>query len=116
VNGLNRQKVSQLTAARRAAIRARSYCLIGFYACLVSAADLLWMTVWRIIALGQILRPCFYVVAAGSLVWLGWTLLKKSRAFAHEAALSSSEPPTSEPDFSKLGDGSQILRDLENLK
>jgi hypothetical protein len=116
VNGLDRLKVARLAAVRRAAIRARSYCLVGFYACLVSAADLVWMAVWRIVALRQIVRPSLYAIAALGLIWFGCHLLKKSRAFAREAAQSLPDSPPDNPDFTNLGDGSQIARDLENMK
>ena len=116
MSGLDRQKVNRLTAARRATMRARSYCLVGFYACLVCAAELVWMAAWRIVELRQIVRPFLYSAAVVGLLWFARKLLQRARHLKEEAKSPPSDPPNKPPDFSGLSDGSQIARDLEEMR
>jgi len=90
--------------------------MVAFYACLGCAAELVWMAVWRIVGLGQIVRPVVYVAAAAGLIWLGMKMLKRARQLQKEARTMPRDPPAAPPDFSTLNDGSQIARDLEDMK
>jgi hypothetical protein len=107
---LDTRRIGRLAAARRSAYRSRSYCLIGAGGCFVGAGELVYLA----LDVG-ILRKAGYIVGAVGLLWLGWRLVRLSMAFLHEAKKGEGIEPDGPPDFSKLSDGSQLTKNLENL-
>jgi len=61
------------------------------------------------------LRQISYLAAAGVLLGLGFFFLRLARRFHDEAKRTALGPPAQPPDFSKLSDGSQRVRNLENM-
>jgi hypothetical protein len=100
-------RIRRLAAVRKAAYRARSYCIIASVACLVLAIQLGWTAVHRKSAV-----PGLIAIAA---VICCVSLLKRSRRLHREATQSSLEIPAIPPDFSTLSDGSQRWKDLDNI-
>jgi hypothetical protein len=112
---LDARRITQLSTARRATYRSRSYCIIALGGCLVGASELVYDAVVRLRAHLGFVRPAFYVLAAIGLLLLGGYFLKLALRFHREAKLSIAAHPHAAPDFSKLSDGSQRERNLEQL-
>jgi hypothetical protein len=111
LSGLHIQNVSVL---RRATYRTRSHFIVGAAASLVAVFEMLLMLIrsyryhtW----LGAIASVC----VGAALSMLFWLCLKRALQLTHELQESKLPSPIEPQDFSKLGDGSQRIRDLENL-
>jgi hypothetical protein len=111
---LDNAKIRRYILARRAALRIRSYCLVGFFGCAIGAADCAWHVV-SLLRRGEIAWASGLTIAAAAMAWLGWKLLSRANVYARQAADVEHDPPAGEPDFSSLGDGSQKVRDLEEM-
>lgn len=115
---LNSARIRQMAALRRAAIRTRSYCVIAVGGCAVAAADFIFFAIRRLLAhphaLG-ILIAIVYFLAALALLVLSRYFIRLALRFHREANQSSLSPLTAPPDFSELQDGSQIVRNLEDM-
>jgi ABC-type nickel/cobalt efflux system permease component RcnA len=114
---LDGQRIRQLAALRRGAIRARSWCLITAGVCLVGAIQLVIFSVQLIRAPGSAwLRiPCYLMVAAAGL-WLTVYFLRRARVLKREIGRSALGQPETSPDFSQLSDGSQRWKNLEDIR
>jgi DNA-directed RNA polymerase subunit RPC12/RpoP len=110
---LDAQRIQKFAAVRRAAYRSRSYCVIGVGGCVVGAIDLVYHGV-RVWGLGRI-RASAYIIVAIGLLWGAKHFAVLAAQHHREAKRSALPPPTAPPDFSTLGDGSQIVRDLERM-
>lgn len=111
LSGLHIQNVSVL---RRATYRTRSHFIIGSAASLVATVEMLLMLFrsWQYHTwLGAIASLC----VGTALAVLFWHCLTRALQLTKELHESKLESPTEPQDFSKLGDGSQRIRDLENL-
>jgi hypothetical protein len=114
---LNATKIRQLTALRRGAIRARSWCLITIVVCVVGSIQLLIKTgefVWHEHRWG--IRPSLFVIAVAFLLGVARFFLGRAREFKREIDKPALEDPTQPPDFSTLSDGSQHWKNLEELR
>lgn len=109
-------RIRQVSRVRRAAIRARSYCMVVVTGCAVGIVDLLWRAVRRLGYEPFMARPVSYLIFAVALAWLGGVFLRRANAFADEIRDQRLPDPDTAPDFSSLGDGSQVLKNLEQLK
>jgi hypothetical protein len=109
-------RIRQVSQARRAAMRMRSYSLITAAACAVGSVDLAWRAARRYWIDGIGARLILYLLAAGGLAWLGWKMFSKAQAWGREARQSSLPEPASPPDFSTLSDGSHIVKNLEDMQ
>jgi hypothetical protein len=115
---LNSNRIRQMAALRRGAIRSRSYCVIAIGGCLVGAAELVFDAVrrWpRPFGVSGLLIALLYLVGAGGLVYLGFYFLNLAVRFHREAKQTALPPPTQPPDFTQLQDGSQIVKNLEEM-
>jgi threonine/homoserine/homoserine lactone efflux protein len=116
---LNSNRIRQMAALRRAAIRSRSYCVIALGGCVVGAADLVFFAVHRLLnhpnGLGILVAIVYFLVAA-LLIFLARYFLRLARRFHEEAGQSAIPPPPGPPDFSQLQNGSQIVRNLHDIK
>jgi hypothetical protein len=116
---LNSNRIRQMAALRRSAIRSRSYCVIAIGGCVVGAADFVFFAIRRLLGhpstLG-ILIAITYFLAAAILLFSSRYFVRLARRFHGQANQSAIPEPTMPPDFSKLQDGSQIVRNLEEMK
>jgi hypothetical protein len=110
---LDAARIKKFAAVRRAAYRSRSYCVIGIGGCVVGAIDLVYHAV-RVWGLGNVHGIAYIIVALG-LLWGAKHFAVLAAQHHREAKRSALPPPTAPPDFSTLGDGSQIVRDLERM-
>jgi len=111
---LDSNRIRQMAALRRSAIRARSYCVIAIGGCLVGAAEFIFDAVrrWRI---HGFIVAILYSLAALVLLGLGWHFVRVALRLHHEAKKSALPEPTDAPDFSPLQDGSQFGKNLEDM-
>jgi len=108
---LDARRIARLAAVRRAAYRSRSYCLIGAVGCGVGAAELIYQALGHETAAASFLE----LIGAVSLLWLGRIFLRWSAAYLLEAKQTEQAPADCPPDFSTLGDGSQIAANLQRM-
>jgi hypothetical protein len=115
---LDSNRIRQMAALRRGAIRTRSYCVIALGGCAVGAAQCVfegirhWPTSANFLA---ILACGLFLLSAAALVVLGAYFLVLARRFHRQAKQSAIPPPQVPPDFSNLQDGSQIVKNLEEM-
>ncbi|HMB96575.1 MAG TPA: hypothetical protein VKK61_11095 [Tepidisphaeraceae bacterium] len=110
---LNELRIRQMSALRRTAYRARSYAIVGAAACVITTLQLLWtlarshqFNLWIIIyGLMTILTICGAIYCT-----------KRVIALHREAKQSVLTDPLTPPDFSKLSDGSQFAKNLEEVE
>jgi hypothetical protein len=112
---LNALRIRQLASARRAAYRARSYCVVGALVCVVAVVQLAWTAIGMIATTNLRFRAALYAVAAVVAAWGARYFFRKAMAFDREAKQSALPQPTGEPDFSTLSDGSQQWKNLEDV-
>jgi len=115
---LNSNRIRQMAALRRGAIRSRSYCVIALGGCAVGAAEFVFDAVRRWPVPANFKGVCvaiIYLVCAVGLLGLGGFFLRLAKGFHREAKQSVMPPPTGTPDFSQLQDGSQIAKNLEDM-
>ncbi|MGD0768230.1 MAG: hypothetical protein ABSB42_08555 [Tepidisphaeraceae bacterium] len=115
---LNSTRIRQMAALRRAAIRSRSYCVIALVGCVVGAAQCVFEGVrrWPTPAKFRGILVCgLFLLSAAALMVLGAFFLRLARRFHRQAKQSAILPPEVPPDFSKLQNGSQIVKNLEEM-
>ncbi len=116
---LNSTRIRQMASLRRAAIRSRSYCVIAIGGCAVGAAQCGFDAVRRWptpASFRGILVGALFLLSAAALIALGGYFLRLAGRFHREAKQSAVLPPAVPPDFSKLQDGSQIIKNLEDME
>ena len=111
---LDGQRIRKFAAVRRAAYRSRSYCVIAVGGCVVGAIELLYHAIAGYGVLGKV-RGAAYVIVAIGLLWGAKHFAGLAANYLREAKRSALPPPTAPPDFAPLSDGSQIVRDLEQM-
>jgi hypothetical protein len=110
-------RIRQLSALRRGAYRARSYALIGVGACVVTAVQLLIMTIAYVRSRGWGMYPTGYVLGACVAVMLASHFGRRAMELHRETKTPAPLPPApAEPDFSPLSDGSQQWKNLEDIR
>lgn len=110
-------KIRQLSAMRRGAIRARSWCLIVVVVCLVGAVELVIKTienVWHARRWG--LRPTGFILFAIAGVIIAVYFFRRARELKREIDKPALQDPSKPPDFSTLSDGSQRWKHLEDMR
>ena len=112
---LDGRRIAQLSSERRAIYRSRSYCIIALVGCLVGASELIYEAILRLQAHLGFVRPVLYLLAAIGLFVLCGYFSKLAIQFHREARRSTEIQSHPAPDFSKLSDGSQRARNLEQL-
>lgn len=111
---LDGQRIRKFAAVRRAAYRSRSYCVIAVGGCVMGAIELLYHAITGYQALGK-MRGGAYVVVAMGLLWGAKHFAGLAGHYHREAKRSALPPPTAPPDFAPLSNGSQFVRDLEQM-
>jgi hypothetical protein len=115
---LDSNRIRQMGALRRGAIRSRSYCVIALGGCVVGAAEFefyAWRRWPRPVNARGVLVAMVYVVCGAGLLLLGRYFFRLAMRFHREARQSNLPPPQTPPDFSQLSDGSQIVKNLEEI-
>lgn len=114
---LDSTRIHQIAAERRAAYRVRSYYIIGLIASVVIALQLI-LTVIDNLRQG-VLNPktagyaCFFIV----MLMTGWFCYRKIREYRQQSipGFPVQHETIPEPDFSKLGDGSERWKKLDEM-
>jgi predicted RNA-binding Zn-ribbon protein involved in translation (DUF1610 family) len=109
-------RMRQIVTARRAAIRSRTYMLLGAMLCAVGCAKLITLIVplvrrdgWTRLAMG-------YAIFVGlGVVGTVYCLRRAAELNQESKATPIPEPPTP-PDFTSLSDGSQQAKNLEEIR
>ena len=117
---LNSNRIRQMASLRRAAIRTRSYCVIGLGVCVVAIAQLVFETIvgwprqisWRGVLLAALYLLSIVGLAGFALPALVRLLIRSHREAKQTAIMPAPDRP---PDFSTLQDGSQIAKNLESV-
>jgi hypothetical protein len=109
-------KMRQIVTARRAAIRSRTYMLLGAMLCAVGCAKLITLIVplvrrdgWTRLAMG-------YAIFVGLAVVGTVYCLRRAAELNRESKGTSIPEPATPPDFSALSDGSQQAKNLEEVR
>ena len=108
-------KIHQIVRVRRALIRTRTYYLAAGVTALAGAVQVLYMLWrdWR--ALGWSPRIQMYVGLIPILLIVAWTMYRRMQVFSELINKPLQEDPTTPPNFDHLSDGSQHLRNLDDL-
>jgi len=112
---LDAQRILQITRNRRTAYRSRGYLLIGSAVCVALGLQLIWMSISRFRG-GYNVTASAFVMAAAILFALAWRAFHRAGQLKREADASALSEPTTPPDFSQLGDGSDSWKNLEDIK
>jgi hypothetical protein len=111
--GLSELRIRQMATLRRSAYRSRSYAIIGASACIVMAMQLIWTLIrshrFNLWTIGFALATILLIFAASYCI-------RRAIAMNREAKQSTIPEPTTQPDFSTLGDGSQLAKNLEEIE
>jgi len=116
---LNSNRIRQMAALRRGAIRSRSYCVIALCGCIVGAAEFgfdAWKRWPRPANVRGVLVATVYVLCGVGLLLLGRYFFRLAMRFHGETRQSNLPNPQTPPDFSQLSDGSQIVKNLEEIR
>jgi hypothetical protein len=109
-------RILQLAAARRAAYRSRSYCVVGAIVCVVAVVEMVRMEVALLRAGSFDLWTATYLLVTILAAWGAIFLFRKAMALDREAKQSAMPPAPGEPDFGPLGDGSERWKKLEDVR
>lgn len=110
---LDGMRVRQIALVRRAEIRTQSYLIVVAVGCAAGAAQCLFNIVRSHRSTSRIAILSAIMLAT---TWGAVLCFRKARRIGRELKRPLIEEPIVPPDFSELGDGSQQLKDLENLK
>ena len=109
-------RIRQLAALRRASYRACSYAIIAAAACVVVTAQLGWMTIRYVRSIGFGWRSILCIVLSIASIWGAIYFARWAGLLHQEAKRSMLEKPATPPDFSTLSDGSQMAKNLEDVR
>jgi len=119
---LSGMRIRQISVMRRAAYRTRSYYIIGLGACVVIAIQLCLMIVrsfrevhlhFRTSSLFAFTAYCLFLVGA---ITGGFFFARRLLELQQEIRQSLQKEPAAQPDFSSLQDGTQHIRELEQMQ
>ncbi|HYO07633.1 MAG TPA: hypothetical protein VER17_01550 [Tepidisphaeraceae bacterium] len=114
---LDGTRIRLLAAGRRAAYRARSYCVIAAAACAVAVVQLLWMTLRHVRDVGWTRQPFGYLLLAALAVAGGAYFARRAAALHREARRTLlAAAPEQPPNFDGLDDGSGRWKNLEDVR
>jgi hypothetical protein len=109
-------RIRRLAIERRSINRTASYFIVAAGVCLVAIAQLAWMTIQHVRAIGWTPRPIGYLLFIVLAVWGAWYFGSRAMALHREAKASVLPEPTTPPDFSTLDDGSKHWKNLEDVR
>ena len=105
-------KIRRLAAGRRAAIRLRTYLLVGIIGCLVAMLQTLVLIVLAIRS-GDWPMTALWISLVVLLLIVGCLLFGRLRRLSGQIHQPIPSPPLPPPDFGPLSDGSQHWKNLE---
>src|SRR5437762_49354 len=108
-------RIRQITKMKRSAVRSRGYMLVGAVFCFGLALQLIWYAAGSFRA-GARMIGVAYVAGAMGLLMVSWIAVTRAAKFKREADAKLLEEPKTPPDFSKLSDGSQAWKNLEDVE
>jgi hypothetical protein len=108
-------RMRQVITARRAAIRSRTYMLLGAMLCAVGVAKLITLMIPHIRHGGWSRLLIAYGIAAALAIIATLYCLQRAAELNRESKATALPEPTTPPDFSTLSDGSQHAKNLENI-
>jgi hypothetical protein len=114
-NELDASRIQRIAKLRRAAIRSRSYCIIALVFCVVAAFQLIYAAIHRYKSGVGGIATFSYLVYAAMLLFAAGYCIRLAGRFHREARLPPAAMPDRPPDFSKLSDGSQRARNLDQI-
>lgn len=110
---LDGRRVQQVAANRGSAMRVQTYFYVAAAGCLVGGAECVYKAWYagrwnftRVLLLALVMCAAYGV----------FYFLRHAQKIARELRKPLLTEPPTPPDFSRLGDGSQRVRDLENLR
>jgi hypothetical protein len=109
-------RMRQIVTAKRAAIRSRTYMLLGAMLCAVGCAKLITLIVPHVRGQGWTRLALGYAIFAGLAVVGTLYCLKRAGELNRESRARAMPEPATPPDFSTLSDGSQQARNLEEIR
>ena len=114
---LDMMRIRQLTTARRAAIRARTYLLVGCVIFATAAINLVIEAVQRL-RYEKVwdARTFSFIAFSAACFMIAYYFMSRMLEISKELGRSAIEDPVTPPDFSTLSDGTQTARDLEDVK
>jgi hypothetical protein len=111
---LSGDTITRIVRGRRAAIRMRTYYLVGAVACLMAALQLTLSAILGIRA--NPLQATPFLASAVLFGLIARVLIRKVQALGREIRTTTIPEPTRPPDFSSLSDGSQFATNLDKLR
>jgi ribosomal protein S27E len=112
---LDENRIKQVASLRRSLYRARSYCVVGMITCIVTAIQLVLYAI-RFARAGEANKTIGFILCAIAALIGGWFLYVKGSSINREiASLMHHDEPAAPPDFSRLSDGSQRWKNLEDM-
>jgi hypothetical protein len=109
---LDALRISRVVRERQAATRAGSYWLVAAWACILMSLDLLWRTPGEA---HPTLTSAINLAAAALMAIVASYSWRRATALRRQGRARPLPPPPSPPDFSSLSDGSQIVKNLEDM-
>jgi hypothetical protein len=109
-------RVRNLVVAKRAAIRSRTYAIVGAVLCLMTAIDMVISTVTDVRKGGWHPKEVGYVMVAAAALLALIPLVQNAILYGRESKAVVIPEPETPPDFSTLSDGSQISEQLKDVK
>ncbi len=113
---LNVVRIQQLAAARRAAYRARSHCVVGAIICCVGVLQVAWSGFNLVRENGWGMLATSYTLFAVIGAWGAVFFTRKAADLGREARAPTVAETTSSPDFSTLSDGNDRWKNLEDVR
>lgn len=111
---LSEMRIRQIANLRRGAYRSRSWLIVGIVACIVGAAQLVFLAIQGR-RHGLRIAPAFDGITAVAALMICAYFIRRVRELSREIRESKQQDPPEPPDLSTLSDGSQQLGNLERL-
>jgi hypothetical protein len=109
-------RIRKLVRARRSAIRARTYAVVILICSMFMAVQLILTDVQEVHLYGWDAWAILYTIFAGAMVITATVASRKAAALHRESNLSDMDEPERAPHFDDLSDGSQRVRNLEQIR
>ncbi len=112
---LNERRIRAVVIERRAVYRSRSWAVVLAGVCVVGAGQMVLLIV-RAVSDGAVtVRTIGFMVATPVALVLTVYFARKAAEFGRRAAQVRTPDPQTAPDFSTLSDGSQTVRNLQDM-
>jgi hypothetical protein len=109
-------RIRQLASLRRSEYRSRSHAIIAMLVCAVAAAQLALTTWLRVRAIGWTSVPLLCAALIPLAVWGTVHFYRRAIELHREATRPMQDVPQEAPDFSTLGDGSEQIDRLDEIR